>query len=92
MMGLRKPTSIQMQAIPALLQHRNVLVTAPTGTGKTLSYLLPLLQNSFTVQQKKTNKTNKTNTKKANKKNIEAIIMVPFQELSTQVKHELSRI
>lgn len=44
-MGLKKPTPVQMQAIPALLEDRNVLVTAPTGTGKTLSYLFPIVQN-----------------------------------------------
>jgi superfamily II DNA/RNA helicase len=34
-----------------LLEKRNVIVTAPTGTGKTLSFLLPLLQN-ITVSKK----------------------------------------
>jgi ATP-dependent RNA helicase DDX52/ROK1 len=44
-MGFKKPTPVQMQVIPALLEDRNVLVTAPTGTGKTLAYLLPIIQN-----------------------------------------------
>ncbi len=44
-MGLVKPTPVQMQAIPALLEDRNVLITAPTGTGKTISYLFSILQN-----------------------------------------------
>jgi ATP-dependent RNA helicase DDX52/ROK1 len=44
-MGFKKPTPVQMQVIPSLLEDRNVLVTAPTGTGKTLSYLLPIIQN-----------------------------------------------
>ena len=34
-----------MQVVPCLLEKRNVIVTAPTGTGKTLSFLLPILNN-----------------------------------------------
>ena len=34
-----------MQAIPSMIEKRNVLVTAPTGTGKTLCYNLSLLHN-----------------------------------------------
>ena len=45
MFGVSRPTAVQMQTIPALLDDRNVLVTAPTGTGKTLAYLLPTLHN-----------------------------------------------
>jgi ATP-dependent RNA helicase DDX52/ROK1 len=44
-MGFKKPTPVQMQTLPALLEDRNTLVTAPTGTGKTVSYLLPVVQN-----------------------------------------------
>lgn len=43
--GFQQPTPVQMQAIPSLLEERNVLVTAPTGTGKTITYLLPIIQN-----------------------------------------------
>lgn len=44
-MGFKKPTPVQMQTMPGLLEDRNVLVTAPTGTGKTISYLLPIVHN-----------------------------------------------
>lgn len=44
-MGFKKPTPVQMQTIPSLIDDRNVLVTAPTGTGKTISYLLPIVHN-----------------------------------------------
>lgn len=41
--GFENPTSIQKQAIPLILQGKDVIAESPTGTGKTLSYLLPLL-------------------------------------------------
>ncbi|MCH4144354.1 DEAD/DEAH box helicase [Acetobacter peroxydans] len=42
--GLTEPTPIQAAAIPAILQGRDILATAPTGTGKTAAYALPLIQ------------------------------------------------
>jgi ATP-dependent RNA helicase RhlE len=42
--GLSSPTLIQQQAIPAVLQGRDVMGQAQTGSGKTLAYALPVLQ------------------------------------------------
>ncbi len=42
--GYKEPTDVQKKVIPALLQGRDLFVTAQTGSGKTASYLLPLLQ------------------------------------------------
>jgi ATP-dependent RNA helicase RhlE len=42
--GWQHATAIQQQAIPAVLAGRDVLAQAPTGTGKTAAFLLPLLQ------------------------------------------------
>lgn len=39
------PTPVQERAIPALLQGRDVICRAQTGVGKTLSFVVPLLQN-----------------------------------------------
>ena len=44
-MGYVKPTPIQAQAIPLILQHKDLIACAQTGTGKTASYLLPVLQH-----------------------------------------------
>jgi len=43
--GYTQPTPVQAQAIPAVLQGRDVLACAPTGSGKTAAFALPLLQN-----------------------------------------------
>lgn len=43
-LGISEPTPIQRQAIPAILQGKDVIGRAHTGTGKTMAYLLPVLQ------------------------------------------------
>jgi len=43
--GFRTPTSIQETAIPSILEGRDLIAESPTGTGKTLAYLLPVLNN-----------------------------------------------
>lgn len=42
-MGLSEPTDIQAQALPLILEGRDVILQSQTGTGKTLAYLLPVL-------------------------------------------------
>lgn len=42
-LGFKKPTSVQEKVIPLFLQKRNLVVEAPTGTGKTAAYGLPLI-------------------------------------------------
>ena len=42
--GIAEPSEVQRQALPALLAGRDGVIVSPTGTGKTLAYLLPLLQ------------------------------------------------
>lgn len=42
--GIRVPTDIQVQAIPAIFRGQDILAHSRTGTGKTLAFLLPLLQ------------------------------------------------
>ena len=42
--GYAAPTSIQVQAIPLILQKQDVLASAQTGSGKTATFVLPLLQ------------------------------------------------
>ena len=45
--GYEKPTPIQAQAIPHLLEGKDLLGTAQTGTGKTAAFAIPILQNLY---------------------------------------------
>ena len=51
-LGYFEPTPIQKQAIPLVLDGKNVIATAETGTGKTAAFLLPILHN-LAISQKK---------------------------------------
>ena len=42
--GFAQPTPIQSKAIPLIVEGKDVLAESPTGTGKTLAYLLPVLE------------------------------------------------
>jgi ATP-dependent RNA helicase RhlE len=49
--GYSEATPIQQQAIPAILQGQDILASAQTGTGKTASFTLPLLQRLSTTNK-----------------------------------------
>ena len=49
-LGLEKPTPVQARCIPLVLQGKDVLARAPTGTGKTYAYSIPLLQKVLSRQ------------------------------------------
>lgn len=71
--GYTQPTPIQSQVIPAMLAGRDILGTAQTGTGKTASFVLPLLNRIVTDKLRPT------------EKNCGALILVPTRELASQV-------
>ncbi|MDR2701615.1 MAG: DEAD/DEAH box helicase [Spirochaetaceae bacterium] len=74
--GITKPTEIQRLVIPRLLAGENLLFQAPTGTGKTFAYLLPLFQRLFAdpagIQGK-----------------VRLLICAPTLELCSQIKGEV---
>lgn len=69
----KKPTQIQEMAIPVILKGKDVLGIAPTGSGKTAAYALPILQNL----------AGKTETKN---RHINVLVLVPTRELAVQVE------
>ncbi len=71
--GYIKPSPIQEQAIPIILEKHDVLAGAQTGTGKTAGFTLPLLQ----ILSKKESKNTKPE--------IRALILTPTRELAAQV-------
>ncbi|WP_421939906.1 DEAD/DEAH box helicase [Pedobacter sp.] len=68
-----EPTPIQQAAIPAILDGKDVLGIAKTGSGKTASYVLPLLMNLQTAVQLKN-------------RHVNVLVLVPTRELAVQVK------
>ncbi|MGZ5050379.1 MAG: DEAD/DEAH box helicase [Methylobacter sp.] len=72
--GYSVPTPIQQQAIPVILQGKDVLAGAQTGTGKTASFTLPLLQRLA-----------ENHDPHQNPRRIRALILVPTRELAIQV-------
>ena len=73
--NLVTPTSVQSKVIPEILQNKSLLFQSETGTGKTLAFLLPILQNI-----------------KEDEKSVQAIILSPTHELSSQIKSEIQKI
>lgn len=76
--GYSVPTPIQEKAIPALLEGKDLLGCAQTGTGKTAAFALPILQNVF--EDKNNNKGVK------GVRTISAVILAPTRELAIQIE------
>ena len=70
--GYIVPTAIQLAAIPAILQGRDVLGSAQTGSGKTAAFALPLVHQLAHITQGKPRRTH-------------GLILVPTRELAAQV-------
>lgn len=70
--GYEKPTPIQQQAIPIVLQQKDLLGCAQTGTGKTAAFAIPILQLLGGKQSK-------------GQRNIKALILTPTRELAIQI-------
>jgi ATP-dependent RNA helicase RhlE len=75
--GYREPTPVQRQAIPVILQGRDILAGAQTGTGKTAGFTLPLLQRLGAKPS--------TNGRCG----VRALILTPTRELAAQVQQSV---
>ncbi|MEM6717216.1 MAG: DEAD/DEAH box helicase, partial [Cyanobacteria bacterium P01_C01_bin.147] len=71
--GYESPTPIQEEAIPAVLVGHDLLASAQTGTGKTASFTLPILQRLSEL----------SNTRN---RRIRALVLTPTRELAAQVE------
>ncbi|MBW3697085.1 ATP-dependent RNA helicase SrmB [Vibrio sp. T187] len=71
-MGYERPTQVQAEAIPQALDGRDVLASAPTGTGKTASFVLPALQYLLDFPRKKAGPAR-------------MLILTPTRELAMQI-------
>jgi ATP-dependent RNA helicase RhlE len=76
--GYSVPTPIQQQAIPLILQGRDIMGGAQTGTGKTAGFTLPLLQRLMDAGEAQ-NKVVK------GRRPIRALVLTPTRELAAQV-------
>ncbi len=76
--GYKKPTPIQIKAIPPALEGKDILGTAQTGTGKTAAFTLPILQQILPVLKDK------------NKRPIRVLILTPTRELAIQIHENIS--
>lgn len=59
--GFERPSPIQEEAIPIILQDRNVLARAKNGTGKTAAYIIPCLEKTDTAKKEIQGKSHKAN-------------------------------
>jgi len=75
--GYTTPTPIQTQAIPTILQGRDLMGGAQTGTGKTAGFTLPLLQRLLNEKL--------PNSKNKGFRRIRALVLTPTRELAAQV-------
>ncbi|RAW02199.1 DEAD/DEAH box helicase [Pseudochryseolinea flava] len=73
--GYQRPTAIQQQAIPHLLDGKDIVASASTGTGKTASFCIPILQR-LSVHKSGAG--------------IRALILTPTRELAIQVSDNLA--
>jgi ATP-dependent RNA helicase RhlE len=74
--GFTTPTPVQAKAIPPALEGADILATASTGTGKTLSFLIPMIQRMD---------ANSVPSTKGKRGPIRALILLPTRELAMQV-------
>ena len=72
-MGFSKATPIQEQAIPLILQNKDLIACAQTGTGKTAAYVLPVLNKIL----------------KAETRHLNTLIIVPTRELAIQIDQQI---
>jgi ATP-dependent RNA helicase RhlE len=77
--GYTDPTPIQQRAIPVVLQRRDLMGSAQTGTGKTAAFAIPILQ--LMQQERVQHQTDKMQPRK-----IQTLVLTPTRELAIQIE------
>jgi superfamily II DNA/RNA helicase len=72
-MGYARPTPIQEQAIPVILQNKDVIACAQTGTGKTAAYILPVLHKIIHTDHR----------------HLNTLVIAPTRELAQQIDQQI---
>ncbi len=78
--GYTNPTPVQQQAIPVILQKRDLLGCAQTGTGKTAAFTIPVLQLMHLQQQQSPQR----------QRRIQTLILTPTRELAIQIGESIA--
>ena len=73
-MGFEEATPVQERSIPPIMEGKDVLGLAQTGTGKTAAFLLPIVNRLLKAQKSTKNK---------------ALVIVPTRELAMQIDHHM---
>ncbi len=77
-----EPTEIQSQAIPVVLERKDVLGCAQTGTGKTAAFVLPVLHQILTLLEQQS----------ITKKELKCLILAPTRELAIQINDYVEKM
>lgn len=77
-MGYDEPTPVQQQVIPIILEGKDLIASAQTGTGKTAAFLLPVMHRMVTEAH--------------DSHSINALIIVPTRELAVQIAQHIEAI
>lgn len=72
-MGYSKPTPIQQQAIPVILNNHDLIACAQTGTGKTAAYILPVLNKIIHAETR----------------HLNTLVIAPTRELAQQIDQQI---
>lgn len=72
-MGYTKPTPIQEMAIPVILQNKDVIACAQTGTGKTAAYILPVMHKLIQTDHR----------------HLNTLVIAPTRELAQQIDQQI---
>lgn len=87
-MGFRNPTPVQRKALPVVLSGSDTVVMARTGSGKTVAFLIPLLETLLASEQQQQQHAQQNQRSRG----VRAIVLSPTRELSLQTLRVLKKL